>query len=441
MKWIPFPRPRSRGPGFFPRTGLAVLLACMLLFPAGCSAENKTGSVYYLSFKTEQDPQWKELAETYTRLTGVPVRVVTANSGHYQRMLATEMEKNDAPTLFQIDGSPQMQRWASHCCDLSDTALYRHLTDSSLALRDGDRVIGIGYVIESYGLACNKALLKKAGYTVSDITDFASLKRVADDIQSRREELGLDGAFASPGMNATSDWRFKTHLASLPLAYEYRDGGVERKDTLDGTYLDGMKHLWDLYITDTTCPPDELAERGMEDALREFAGQRVVFLQTGTWAYNEISSIGKSRLGFLPLYMDPPNDADQGFCTGSENFWCINSQAAPEDIEATKAFVEWVITSDEGRRVLSQEMGFVTPFDTFTEEYTAHNPMVDAVREARKAGRETVPWSFVTIPTGEWKNRLGAALTSYAAGKSGWDRVEAAYVDGWTQAMDELKGE
>ena len=251
MKWIPFPRPRSRGPGFFPRTGLAVLLACMLLFPAGCSAENKTGSVYYLSFKTEQDPQWKELAETYTRLTGVPVRVVTANSGHYQRMLATEMEKNDAPTLFQIDGSPQMQRWASHCCDLSDTALYRHLTDSSLALRDGDRVIGIGYVIESYGLACNKALLKKAGYTVSDITDFASLKRVADDIQSRREELGLDGAFASPGMNATSDWRFKTHLASLPLAYEYRDGGVERKDTLDGTYLDGMKHLWDLYITDT----------------------------------------------------------------------------------------------------------------------------------------------------------------------------------------------
>ena len=179
----------------------------------------------------------------------------------------------------------------------------------------------------------------------------------------------------------------------------------------------------------------------MEDALREFTGQRVVFLQTGTWAYNEISSIGKSRLGFLPLYMDPPNDADQGFCTGSENFWCINSQAAPEDIEATKAFVEWVITSDEGRRVLSQEMGFVTPFDTFTEEYTAHNPMVDAVREARKAGRETVPWSFVTIPTGEWKNRLGAALTSYAAGKSGWDRVEAAYVDGWTQAMDELKGE
>ena len=47
----------------------------------------------------------------------------------------------------------------------------------------------------------------------------------------------------------------------------------------------------------------------------------------------------------------------------------------------------------------------------------------------------------MTIPTGEWKNRLGAALTSYAAGKSGWDRVEAAYVDGWTQAMDELKGE
>ena len=40
-----------------------------------------TGSVYYLNFKPEQDPQWQALAKLYTEQTGVPVTVVTAASG------------------------------------------------------------------------------------------------------------------------------------------------------------------------------------------------------------------------------------------------------------------------------------------------------------------------------------------------------------------------
>ena len=52
------------------------------------SADDKTanaegGSVYYLNFKPEQDPQWQELAAKYTEETGVDVTVVTAASGEY----------------------------------------------------------------------------------------------------------------------------------------------------------------------------------------------------------------------------------------------------------------------------------------------------------------------------------------------------------------------
>lgn len=57
----------------------------------------------------------------------------------------------------------------------------------------------------------NKALLKEAGYTADDITDFDSFKEVVEDITDRKDELGFS-AFTSAGMDGSSDWRFKTHL-------------------------------------------------------------------------------------------------------------------------------------------------------------------------------------------------------------------------------------
>lgn len=59
-----------------------------------------SGKVYYLNFKPEADEQWQELAETYTEETGVPVTVLTAASGEYEKTLKSEMAKTNAPTLF-----------------------------------------------------------------------------------------------------------------------------------------------------------------------------------------------------------------------------------------------------------------------------------------------------------------------------------------------------
>ena len=41
----------------------------------------------------------------------------------------------------------------------------------------------------------------------------------------RKDELGFS-AFTSAGMDGSSDWRFKTHLANLPIYYEYKDEGI-----------------------------------------------------------------------------------------------------------------------------------------------------------------------------------------------------------------------
>ena len=312
------------------------LVLCVALATAACAE----ASVYYLNFKPEQDAQWQELAKIYTEKTGVPVTVVTAASGEYETTLMSEIEKTDAPTLFQVNGPVGLANWTDYCYDLAGTDLVKHLTSDAFALKEGDAVKGVAYVVETYGIIANTKLLEKAGYTVADITNFETLKKVADDIQARKDELGLDGAFTSAGMDGSSDWRFKTHLANMPIYYEYKADGIGSTGAIKGTYLDNYKAIWDLYITDATCEPALLASKTGNDAVAEFVGEKAVFYQNGTWAWNDVKDLGAENLTMLPIYIGVEGEENQGLCTGTENYWCVNGEADQEDIDATIAFLE-----------------------------------------------------------------------------------------------------
>ena len=403
----------------------------------GKSADGKgdssKGSVYYLNFKPEQDEQWQQLAKDYTKETGVDVTVVTAASGNYETTLMSEMGKSGAPTLFQVNGPVGLANWKDYCYDLSDSDIYKELTSDDYALKDGDSVAGIGYVIETYGIITNKTLLKEAGYTPDDIKSFADLKKVAEDITNRTSELGFS-AFTSAGMDGSSDWRFKTHLANLPIYYEYKADGIDSTDAIKGTYLDNYKQIWDLYLNNSTCEPSMISSKTGDDAASEFSLGEAVFYQNGTWAYNDIkdNEVAEEDMGMLPIYIGVDGEENQGLCTGSENYWCVNKNASEEDIQATLDFMKWVVESDEGRDMLANQMGFVTPFTTFAD-YLPDNPLVKANAEYTEAGKTPVSWNFTTMPSENWKNNLGGALLNYAQGTGTWDSVQTAFVDGWAE--------
>ena len=412
---------------------MAALMAATMIPSVPVMADGG-GKVYYLNFKPEQDEAWQNLAKAYTEETGTDVTVVTAASGQYETTLQSEMAKSDAPTLFQVNGPVGLKNWKDYCYDLKDADITKELTSDAYELKDGDAVAGIAYVIESYGLITNKTLLEKAGYTLDDIKSFDDLKKVADDIQARKDEIGVKGAFTSAGMDGSSDWRFKTHLANLPIYYEYKADGIDSTDAIKGTYLDNYKQIWDLYLNNSTCEPSMISSKTGDDAASEFALGEAVFYQNGTWAYNDIkdNEVADEDMGMLPIYIGVDGEENQGLCTGSENYWCVNKNASEEDIQATLDFMKWVVESDEGRDMLANEMGFVTPFTTFSD-YLPDNPLVKANAEYTEAGKTPVSWNFTTMPSENWKNNLGGALLNYAQGTGAWDSVQTAFVDGWAE--------
>ena len=387
------------------------------------------GQVYYLNFKPEADEAWQEIAKSYTEQTGVPVTVVTAASGTYEETLSAEIIKDEAPTLFQVNGPVGLANWADYCYDLSGSSLYNELTSDAYALKNEDgEVSGIAYVIESYGIITNTKLLEEAGYTVDDIKSFDDLKKVAEDITARSSELGFS-AFTSAGMDGSSDWRFKTHLANLPIYFEYQADGIDTTETIKGTYLDNYKNIWDLYINNATCDPKDLASKTGDDAENEFADGQAVFYQNGSWEYANLTDKGMTddELAMIPIYIGVGDEANQGLCTGTENYWCVNNEASEEDIQATIDFLTWMVTSEEGTTMLADTIG-VIPFNGAAD---TTNLFVLNDRAYTAEGKTPVSWNFTTMPSEEWKDGVGSALTAYAAGTGDWDAVVSAFVDGW----------
>ena len=71
------------------------------------------------------------------------------------------------------------------------------------------------------------------------------------------------------------------------------------------------------------------------------------------------------------------------------------------------------------------KMGFNIPFNKNPES-------TNVLFKLANANTATpVSWNFTTMPSENWKNGVGSALTAYAAGTGDWNAVVTAFVDGW----------
>ena len=403
---------------------------------AGCGSSSKSdkassdskGSVYWLNFKPEADEALQGIAKTYEKENGVKVKVVTAASGNYNSTLTSEMGKSAAPTLFVVGNQAAVKTWDDYCIDLKDTDVYKELSTDAFNLKDENgKVASMGYCYESYGIIVNKKLLKKAGYEITDIKDFASLKSVAEDIHKRADKLGFD-AFTSSGMDDASSWRFTGHLANMSLFYEGRDDGwKEAPAEIKGTYLENFKNVWDLYINNSKYKKNTLATGGY-DAEAEFKKGEAVFYQNGTWEYDALKkSISDDDMQMIPIYCGVEGEEKAGLCSGTENCWAVNAKASEADQKATLDFMKWLVTSKEGTKVMAEQFGAI-PYKNAAD---SGNVFLKNANDLLEAGNYNVDWAFNYTPNvDEWRASLVAAMNKYDAGGS-WDDVKTAFVQGW----------
>lgn len=443
----------------------AVLGSAMLMsMLAGCGGSTDAGAaanggeIYFLNFKPEIAEIYDKIAADYEAETGVKVKVVTAASGTYETTLKSEMAKSQPPTIFQINGPVGYQNWKDYCADLKDTKLYSYLTDQSLAVSSEGGIYGIPYVVEGYGIIYNDAIMEQyfglANKAVDvssmdQINNFDTLSKVVADMTAHKEDLGIEGVFASTSLGAGEQWRWQTHLANMPFYYEFAENanfdnsilaGLDAK-TIDFKYSQNYKNIFDLYINNSCTAPAMLSSKSVDDSMAEFALGKVAMVQNGNWAWAQISGVDgntvtEDNIKYLPIYTGTEGEESQGLCIGTENYFSVNSKASKEAQDASVAFLEWLFSSDKGKAYVTNDLGFIAPFNTFTDAEKPADPLAKEVLNwMGKDGIQSVPWTFSCFPSEDFKNTFGDQLVSYAQGQEDWQAVETAVKDAWASEV------
>ena len=436
---------------------IASVLACgmMLAGTAGlftsCGAK-KAATVRFLNFKPEVTEQYKTLAAEYEKATGVKVIVETAANNSYEQTLMSKMATKEAPTLFQINGPKGYARWKDYCADLKNTELYKHLSDKSIAVSVGDGVYGIPYAIEGYGIIYNKALTDKyfalaekaTSYTSMDeINNFAKLKEIVVDMQKNAEKLGIKGVFASTSLKAGEDWRWQTHLANLPVYYEFKtnntDLASDATNKIDFSFGDQFRNILDLYLDYSVVDRKTVGTKTVVDSMSEFALENCVMVQNGNWAWGQIAGVQGNKVlpenvKYLPIYTGAAGEESQGLCVGTENFFSVNSTASEAEQKAAADFVYWMFSSDIGKNYVTNEFHFIAPFDTFSETERPTDPLAkEVIAWTSKPGINSVPWNFTLFPSQKFKDDFGASLLRYAQGSKEWSAVASEVASSWAK--------
>ncbi len=415
-----------------------------------CWGKKSKGEVRYLNFKPESAGVYEELAQIYEKETGVKVIIETAANNAYESTLTAKMANRNPPTLFQINGPKGYANWKDYCADLKDSELYKHLTDKSLAVTDKGGVYGIPYVLEGYGIIYNKeitdkyfALPKKSTTfkSMDEINNFEKLKKLVEDMQKNASKLGIKGVFASTSLKAGEDWRWQTHLLNIPIYYEFTNNNIDltsnQTDTITFEYNKNFKNIFDLYLNNSVIPPKQVGIKTVDNSMSEFALGECAMVQNGNWAWSQIEGVKGNvvkadNIKYLPIYTGMKVDPQQGLCIGTENFYAVNKKASAEEQKATVDFVYWLYSSEKGKDYVINKLGFISPFDTFTEFEKPKDPLaVEVLHWMKKSDITTIPWYFTLFPSQVFKEDFGSDLLRYAQGSEKWATVTDNVIADW----------
>ena len=93
----------------------------------------------------------------------------------------------------------------------------------------------------------------------------------------------------------------------------------------------------------------------------------------------------------LPYYMGIKGEEESGPAGVYDASWAVNKNASDKDKQATLDFIKWMVTDDEAKKILSQDMGFSVPFTTFDgDEFQPDNPLTKIARSYAADGKTEV---------------------------------------------------
>ncbi len=418
----------------------------------------KTATLTALLSTPSQAAIWEEIAQSYREKAGVTVRVTTVSADTYPAALAKQLKGDSAPAIFEWTAAAEDDSLRDLMADLKGTSFASLLSDPSLALRSGDKVQAVPIDVSVFGILYNGALceryfaLKDKGTSYSsmaEINSFEKLSALAEDMQKHKKDLGIDGAFAAPAYSGKDGVPWQTEIANVAVYREAqgKDGALDDlkaflKDTFDFTYSDNVQRMLDLTGKNADVDAKTLKTRTLANARSAFRQGKTVFLLDSTDAsetlFSDGSTLKAQQIGLLPLYLGTDGEETQGLSVHVNRALAVNDKADAETKRAAADFLEWLFSSEEGKRLVSERLRLRAPFSSFAAEERLNEPLSrTALETLGKNDRESVPEVLDRLLPTEGLERVSDYLLSYLRGERDWDDLMRDVRARWKQMWED----
>lgn len=407
---------------------------------AGASGTDKGASgevveIDIFQFKVEFKDQFEALAKQYeAENENVKINIETVGGGSdYGAALKSKFSSGNEPDIYNIGGPEDVTMWVDNLTDLSDTEAANQALEGTLtgATKDG-KVLGLPYNIEGYGVVYNKAIFEEAGIDATTIKTLTDLEEVAKTLDSKKEELGLDAPFA---LAAKELWITGLHSGNAFLNAEFDNDVMKAFDskTVEFKYGEQFQKYIDISNKYSVQPANSLDYSQQIEQL--FSNGKVAMTQQGNWVYPTIASVNPElaeNIGLLPIPIDGVTEGT--IPVGVPMYWGVNPNGSEAEVQASKDFLDYLYTTEEGKRIVLEDFKFVPAYKGYDTEKIS-DPLSKDVYTYYTEGN-TTGWVFMGYPAGWGEQTLGAEIQKYVAGEATWAEVEDVAKTKWAEERE-----
>ena len=429
---------------FLKLTALFFIFACSGKKEESVTAETKKTdakvTVDIFQFKVEAKDALEKAAKEYmAKNPNVTISVQTVGGGSdYGAALRNQFASGKEPAIFNIGGRQDAKDWLAKLEDLSSVNVTTQAFPGTLdSVTIDGKVLAIPFNQEGYGLIVNKAVLEKAGINVDSLKSYKALEDAIKLLDSKKSELGLDAVIAYP---TKETWVTGLHTSNVAIGQEFKSV-VEAFDApeLKFTYAPQLKKIIDLQVKYGYKPSGDVKSMNSVDYAtqveKEFSMGKVAMIQQGNWAYGSIEGIDlelAKNITIIPLSLE--GGKEDSIPVGVPNYWAINNDKDDNTKAAAKAFLDWLYTSPEGKKMIIEDFKFIPAYKGYeAAELQPKDPLAAAILKYSQEGK-TTPWVFMGYPTGWGMDKLGANIQKYVAGEMPWDKLVEEAKTTWAEA-------
>jgi raffinose/stachyose/melibiose transport system substrate-binding protein len=223
------------------------------------------------------------------------------------------------------------------------------------------------------------------------------------------------------------DWILGVHNFNVGLAKQ-----ADSEAFINGVKDGSQKFIGNQVYTDWINLLDTTVQFGQKNPLTtdyntqvtEFAAGNAAMMQQGNWTQVQIDGVNKDlNLGLVPMSINDDPALNDKIFVGVPSNWVVNKNSKVK--QEAKDFLNWMVTSDAGKRYIIEEFKFIPAFKNipFTPEQLGD--IAAAISEYSKAGK-TLPWLWPKMPDGSIQE-FGASMQAYIAGKLTKDKLLEAF--------------